>query len=248
MYRHSPNWFSESTDVIIYSLQENLEFEVLNQHRIIKPSLIGLATFSLGILDVEPRMIGEERAIHAPKNPVDVKGTLLFDVFYYPVLFSSFSSSSNEEGIQLSNAGIVTLRIQQAKDFIWEDYLPAPSKLVATASLGWADAPIHVTAPSYFTGQAPVWNSAFDFICFEKTSTTIVIKIVDGEDHCCKRPAALYGHVSVALDELLEAQDDVERERGWWPLSGCPRGALRMTAHWKPIEMNRNRIYRPSSF
>lgn len=83
---HSPNWFSESLFVLIYSLQENLEFVVANYHRGLRPGVIGRATFPLSVLASEPIRTGEERPIL--KNTTEVNGTLLFDVFYYPILHS----------------------------------------------------------------------------------------------------------------------------------------------------------------
>ncbi|KAF8202927.1 hypothetical protein BJ912DRAFT_333944 [Pholiota molesta] len=252
---HTPNWISESTDVIIYSLQEILEFRVMNEHRLFGPTFIGLATLQVGILDVEPRMIGVERAIGRDSRmaTVDAKGSLLFDVFYYPVVASSNAliSISSEKNTQTMpsvisiDTGIVTLRIRQAKDFIWEDNLPEPHKLVATATIGWEGDIVHKTPPSYFTGQTPVWNSSSDFICFDKACSVVVVKITD--DECVySRDRAVYGHVTVALNELLIAQDEERRE--WWPLTGCPHGALSMSAQWKTIDQSFTSAHRqPSS-
>ena len=85
--RDSPNWFSEANDVLIYSLNENLEFKVFNYHGIRKPSLIGSALFSLSSLEKNPRKIGEE--ISLLKGGTFVIGTLLFNIFYYPVVPTS---------------------------------------------------------------------------------------------------------------------------------------------------------------
>jgi hypothetical protein len=83
---HSPNWFSESFFVLIYSLQENLEFVVENYHRMLGSSVIGRATFPLSVLANDPIRTGEKRPILKITN--EVNGTLLFDIFYYPILHS----------------------------------------------------------------------------------------------------------------------------------------------------------------
>jgi Ca2+-dependent lipid-binding protein len=67
-------------------LQENLEFVVANYHRGLSNGVIGRATFPLSVLASEPIRTGEERPIL--KNTTEVNGTLLFDVFYYPILHS----------------------------------------------------------------------------------------------------------------------------------------------------------------
>ncbi len=94
--------------------------------------------------------------------------------------------------------------------------------------------------------QPLVWNSAFDFICYERPQTIAVIKIVDDVPTVCSsNGSTVYGHVSVALDELLIAQDEEQRDS--WPLSGCPHGALEMSVRWKSItEMKQTHVYTPS--
>lgn len=78
----------------------------------------------------------------------------------------------------------------------------------------------------------------FDFLCFEKPSTVIVIKVAERYEW---NETIVYGHLTLALDELLAAQDE---SRKWWPLSGCPDGELRVAADWKPVEMDRAGIYK----
>lgn len=55
-----------------------------------KPTLVGTALFDLGVLAYEPSHIGEERVIHPSKGSsryiMGEEGTLLFDVFYYPIV------------------------------------------------------------------------------------------------------------------------------------------------------------------
>ena len=81
----------------MYSLQDILEFQIMNTHRLFKPTLIGLATFSLGTLDIERSMIGVEKVIRdVDATVVDSthsRGTLLFDVFYFPVSLTSKTES-----------------------------------------------------------------------------------------------------------------------------------------------------------
>lgn len=132
--------------------------------------------------------------------------------------------------------GVVTLQVQRARNFQWEHYRTKPRKLFVVTSLGWGDKPLHKTEASY-QSDLPVWNSSFDFVCYEKTSAVIVMKIVEKAN--TDNPV-IYGHLSIALNELIAAQDD---KREWWPLSGCPDGELRLIAEWSPLEMSRESIY-----
>lgn len=67
-----------------------LQFDVMERHRIRKSTNVGTALFDLGVLACEPSHIGEERVIHPSKGSsryiMGEEGTLLFDVFYYPVV------------------------------------------------------------------------------------------------------------------------------------------------------------------
>lgn len=49
--------------------------------------MVGLAAFSLGILDIERSLVGVERFIRdADPAKRDPRGNLLFDLSYYPVI------------------------------------------------------------------------------------------------------------------------------------------------------------------
>lgn len=90
----------------MYSVQDILEFQIMNTHRLFKPTLIGIATFSLGILDIERSIIGVEKVIRdIDTTIVDSRGTLLFDVFYFPVSFTSKTESPTMES-QLTLSGM----------------------------------------------------------------------------------------------------------------------------------------------
>ena len=66
----------------------------MNMHMLFKPTLIGLATFSLGILDIERSILGVEKDIRdVDTTIIESRGTLLFDVFYFPVLLTPNTES-----------------------------------------------------------------------------------------------------------------------------------------------------------
>ena len=143
-----------------------------------------------------------------------------------PVGYPLSSSDLFDDAGCLSDTGVVNLLIHQATKIKREDIYPR--KLVATVSIGWTGPPIHKTPPAEFTDSLLVWNSSFDFLCFDKDATTLVIKIVDRDDD--KWTA---GHISVTLTDLLASEEEGGGE--WWSLSGCPNGQLRLSAIWNPI-------------
>ena len=136
----------------------------------------------------------------------------------------------------ISDIGIVTLQVHEAKNFNRVLHDPRrPETLLATVSLGWSEPPIYKTTPSDSV-DPPIWNSTSEFLCLDNASTTVVVKIMDGSG----KNSTVYGHVSLPLGELLTAQED---EQEWWPLSGCRDGQLRLSADWKPIAMDRSSLY-----
>jgi len=135
------------------------------------------------------------------------------------------------------DVGVVTLRIGQAKSLTWDEYERKPStSLVVLTSLGWTSNPIHQSEKAYRFDN-PSWDCIFDFLCFDKATTTVVVKLVPK----VKKSAVqvVYGHISLALNDLIEARDE---KREWWPLSGFPNGQIQVTAEWKPIDMNHSNI------
>ncbi|KAF9568518.1 hypothetical protein CPC08DRAFT_813560 [Agrocybe pediades] len=187
---------------------------------------------SLKHLETEPTRMGREEGIFKSTNKGSKrKGSLLLDMFYYPIL----------QVPTCSNTSIVTLRIGQAKGLLVEGTdihsEKKHSKLMVVTRMDWTSQPIHKSHEAYDVDE-PSWNCSFDFLCFDKSSTTIVMKIVSKR---WNGTHVEYGHVSLALNELVQADRD---ELGWWPLSGFPNGRLQVTADWKPIELHQDNIYK----
>ena len=91
---------------------------------------------------------------------------------------------------------------------------------------------IHKT-PRFKHTNNPVWESATEFLCSDKASSVITVKVIDDRDFL-KDPVV--GYLNIRLEDLLEAKKQ-EAGRDWWPLSGCKTGKLRMSAEWKPLNM-----------
>lgn len=159
----------------------------------------------------------------------------------------------------------------QTRDLEWDtDTLPRPTTLFATAHLDWSEEPIHRTAP-YTLGAAAqqqthrtsdsleiraeanlasaVWDSSFDFICYNKDATTVVIKIGDWKTSCfgVYRKQMVYGYLSVSLEALVnpkEEQSGGDIDTRWWPLSGCRQGSVQLSARWMPLQIPHKPVHR----
>ena len=102
----------------------------------------------------------------------------------------------------------------------------------AKVYMGNQTAPIHISSCLKHTND-PVWEFATEFICADKKSSVITIKVIDDRDFL-KDPVV--GYMSVRLTDLLRAKEQAGRD--WWPLSGCKTGRLRLSTDWKPLELS----------
>jgi Ca2+-dependent lipid-binding protein len=78
----------------------------------------------------------------------------------------------------------------------------------------------------------PVWETPAEFLCADKQSSIITIKVIDDRDFL-KDPVV--GYMSVRLEDLLKAKEEAGKD--WWPLSGCKSGRIRLSTEWKPLDM-----------
>jgi Ca2+-dependent lipid-binding protein len=91
--------------------------------------------------------------------------------------------------------------------------------------------PIHTTSRYKHTNN-PVWESATEFLCSDKATSIVSIKVIDDRDFL-KDP--IVGYMSIKLQDLLAAKKEAGRD--WWPLSGCKSGRVRLSVEWKPLNM-----------
>jgi Ca2+-dependent lipid-binding protein len=133
--------------------------------------------------------------------------------------------------------GIVRLVIHQAKDLDASKSLAGELNPFAVVVLGSNPVPIHSTQSTRHTKHTnnPIWESATEFLCSDKDTSIISVKVIDDRDFL-KDP--LVGYLSIRLVDLLQAQKETGRD--WWPLSGCKTGRVRMSAEWKALNITGN--------
>jgi Ca2+-dependent lipid-binding protein len=128
--------------------------------------------------------------------------------------------------------GIARFVIHQAKDLDTSKVHSADVSAYAKVYVGDAAHPTNKSVTAKHT-QQPVWECATEYLCTDRSSSVITVKIIDDRDFL-KDP--VIGHISVRLEDLLEAKKK-EAGRDWWPLSGCKMGRVRISADWKPVNM-----------
>ena len=131
----------------------------------------------------------------------------------------------------IAEVGIVRLTVHQAKDLDNSKSMSGELNPFCRVYLGASKIQIHTTRKFKHTNN-PVWESSTEFLCSDKSSSLIVLRVIDDRDFL-KDP--IVGYLSVRLEDLLEARKDAGRD--WWPLSGCKSGKLRISAEWKPLNM-----------
>ncbi|KAF8577858.1 tricalbin [Ramaria rubella] len=221
----NPIWH-ETKFLLINSLTEVLSMTIMdyNEHR--KDSDMGTAIFELEKLHEDAT---QEGLVASVNKDGKARGELSFDVSFYPVLVPK-KVDGKEEPLPETSVGIVRLTIHQAKDLDCTKSLSGDLNPFARVVLGSSEV-IHTT-PRFKHTNNPVWESSTEFLCSDRASGIIGVKIVDDRDFLSDPTV---GFLSVRIDDLLEAKKEVGRD--WWPLSGCKTGRLRLSIEWKPLNM-----------
>ncbi|KZW02621.1 tricalbin [Exidia glandulosa HHB12029] len=224
----NPTW-NEVKFILVQNLTEPLTFTVMdyNDHR--KDTEMGVAQFELAQLNEDATREGVSMKIMKEGKE---RGDLLCDVSYFPVL-KPIAVDGKEEPLPETKSGIVRLVIHQAKDLDTTKSMSGDLNPFAKVFLGAAgSSPIHAT-PRFKHTNSPVWESATEFLCADRTASVITVDVIDDRDFL-KDPVV--GHISVKLNDLLHAKEEGQG-RDWWPLTHCKSGKLRMSAEWKPLNM-----------
>ncbi|KAF7306591.1 hypothetical protein MIND_00450400 [Mycena indigotica] len=219
---YNPTWM-ETKFILINSLNESLVLSLYdyNDHR--KNALLSSTSFELAQLQDDAVREGIEAQLL--KDGKD-RGTLRYDLSFYPVL-------KPEEGKELpdTSVGIVRLTIHQAKELDQSKSLSGDLNPFAKVCLGDRKNEVFRTRRFKHT-NAPVWEQAHEFLCVDKSSSVILIEVVDDRDFL-KDPVV--GYMSIKLEDLLQSK--AEAGRDWFPLSNCKSGKVRISAEWKPLNM-----------
>jgi Ca2+-dependent lipid-binding protein len=131
-------------------------------------------------------------------------------------------------------AGIVRVVLHQAKELDASKSLSGELNPFAHVLVGRNSTPVHTTGKIKHTNN-PIWESATEFLCTDKATSVITVKVIDDRDFL-KDP--LVGYMSIRLTDLLYSQKEAGRD--WWPLSHCKSGRIRMSAEWKPLNIAGN--------
>ena len=123
------------------------------------------------------------------------------------------------------------LTVHQAKDLEMSGIRANDLNSYAKVFIGNSSTVLHTTPRRRHTAK-PVWDSATEFLCVDRSTSIVTVKVIDDREFL---KDSTVGHLSVRLQDLLDARKEADRD--WWQLSGCKFGRLRLTAEWKPLNM-----------
>ena len=78
----------------------------------------------------------------------------------------------------------------------------------------------------------PIWESPYEFLCTDKTSSKLVIRVIDNRDFSKDLEV---GYMAITLTDLLACTGQAGKD--WFQLSNCKSGKIRISAEWKPLNM-----------
>ncbi|KAK0465244.1 uncharacterized protein EV420DRAFT_1637395 [Desarmillaria tabescens] len=226
-----PNWIMQSQEILIFSTDSALFFDVFDHSKYFKNTLIASASISVDDLTLICEPVTERLPLSKKGG---LKGELLASVSFYPILPSTAESSTLSFSYRRaslpyeSDVGVVHLTLDEAKDLKSpvSSREANPRATIMLAVDGKATR-IYSTPPCKSTSE-PKWHSHHTFLCTDKASSVILVDVSD-----CGFKETNLGYMYIPLRDLLDRDESGPR---WWALSGCQEGQLKMGAEWKPVK------------
>ncbi|KAJ3513052.1 hypothetical protein NLJ89_g3156 [Agrocybe chaxingu] len=220
---YNPTWM-ETKYILVNSLHETLVLSLYdyNDHR--KNTLMSSAQFDLAKLQEDST---QEDIVSPLLKDGKERGELRYDVNYFPVL----EPEEGKEEVLDSTVGIVRLVLHQAKELDQSKSLSGDLNPFAKVYINQSSSS-SFSSPCFKHTTSPVWEAPYEFLCTDKETATITVKVVDDRDFL-KDP--VIGYMSIKLTDLIHAK--ASEGRDWFPLSGCKQGKLRLSAEFKPLAM-----------
>ncbi|KAG8844129.1 hypothetical protein FRB91_002847 [Serendipita sp. 411] len=224
MDTRTPVW-NETKFVLVSALTGDLNLSIwdFNEHR--KDHELGKASWELNKLNEDS---SQEGIVSKITQDGKERGEIKFDISFFPVLKPAIVDGKPEP-IPETSIGVVRLVLHQAKEL--DPSKNAISKDINSfAKLFVNDKFIHSTPVGKHTLK-PIWESPKEFLCADRANCIVTIKVIDDRDFL-KDP--VIGYLNVKLEDMLQAKKE---GRDWFTLSGCQSGRVRISAEWKPLDM-----------
>ncbi|KAJ2160663.1 Tricalbin-2 [Coemansia sp. RSA 552] len=241
----SPSW-NEKLFLLIYSKSDTIQMEVFDWNNVGKDDKIGFVTYPMGKLLEEPEVEGVTEKIMMGET---VRGTLTFDMSYFPVSVRTTQAAAvDEEGNPLdpsaeagmendenpdepdvdSNTGLLRLFVRSASNLA---ATPAQARKLCVRAEARVGKDLVIEGPEVKNTDMPSWEIGKEKFVPDRDCTVIHLRLIDtSNDHTL-------GTLRLKIDEAVAHQSG-EEGSDWYPLAGHPTGQVRVNVKWRPILMD----------
>ena len=220
----TPRW-NETKTILINSLNDALAFQIFDYNEIRKDRLLGTANFDLKQLEQQPEY---ENVSGQIMYNAKVRGEVVFDVRYYPVLRPKKLEDGTEEPPPETTTGIVAFTVHQARDLDAKKSIVGVLNPYAVFLLNGKE--IHISKKMKRTNN-PVWDEHVEILVQNRMNCRLAVMIKDDRD---LSTGIVLGSYQIRLNDFLER---MEAQQDWFTLANAATGKVRMEVKWKPVEM-----------
>lgn len=221
-----PRW-NETHYVIITSFNDTLDIEVFDYNDIRKDKKLGSASFPLESIE---EIYEHENQRLELNSDGKVRGAVLCDIRFFPVLEPKKLDDGTVEPVPDSNTGILRFTVEQAKDLDGTKSLV--NLLNPYASLLLNGKEIHTTKKLKRTNN-PIWdNGSKEILITDRKNAKLGVAVKDDRDLAGDQ---LIGSYQIKVDDMLEL---MAKGQDWYNLAGVKKGRVKMMAQWKPVTIS----------
>lgn len=221
-----PRW-NETHYVIITSFNDTLDIEVFDYNDIRKDKKLGSASFPLESIE---EIYEHENQRLELNSDGKVRGAVLCDIRFFPVLEPKKLDDGTVEPVPDSNTGILRFTVEQAKDLDGTKSLV--NLLNPYASLLLNGKEIHTTKKLKRTNN-PIWdNGSKEILITDRKNAKLGVAVKDDRDITGDQ---LIGSYQIKVDDMLEL---MAKGQDWYNLAGVKKGRVKMMAQWKPVTIS----------
>ncbi|KAI5851685.1 C2 domain-containing protein [Morchella snyderi] len=217
----NPKW-KETKYIIITNFNDPLTLGIFDFNEIRKDRELGIATFALDTLAVNP----EQGDVAMPvMSNGKARGQVACDLRFFPIMEGRILEDGTQEPVE-SNTGILRWTVSQAKELDASKSMVGQLSPYACQLLN--SKLVHKTKIIKRTND-PVWEDAYEMLITDRQASKLEIVIKDDRDLAADPELGRY---AIKLDEMLGM---TKKGTNWFNLSGVKSGRVKLSAEWKPV-------------
>jgi len=221
----NPRW-TETVNVILTSLKDNLTIQVFDWNEYRKDKELGQAVFALDQLEHESHHENLQLEIMSAGR---ARGVVQADIRFFPVLEGSKLPDGSQAPPPESNTGIAKFTVEQAKDLDGTKSLIGQLNPYAVLLLNGKE--VQVSKKLKRTNN-PIWpDAAKELLITDRKTAKLGLVIKDDRDLATD---PIIGTYQIKLDDML---DLTAKGQEWYNLAGAKTGRTKMMLQWKPVAL-----------